>query len=266
MRRVFQAGILSTGISSTGILPTGILSAAMVSMLALLSPDRALAAGFTADQRAEIVEIVREALKQDPSILRDAIAAVQADEAAREQAVTKAALASTKDMLVDPADPVGGNPRGDVTIVEFFDVRCGYCRRLEPTMAQFMSQDRNVRRIYKDLPILGPGSVLGAKALLAAQKQNAYEKLRDALFKAPPDITKASIEAEVKKLGLDWARLSRDMDDPLIQARIDANLGLAQALGIQGTPAMVIGDELVPGAISLSELKRVVAVARDAKK
>ena len=86
------------------------------------------------------------------------------------------------------------------------------------------------------------------------------------MFKAPPDITKASIEAEVKKLGLDWARLSRDMDDPLIQARIDANLGLAQALGIQGTPAMVIGDELVPGAISLSELKRVVAVARDAKK
>ncbi len=102
MRRVFQAGIL----------PTGILSAAMVSMLALLSPDRAMAAGFTPEQRAEIVEIVREALKQDPSILRDAIAAVQADEAAREQAVTKAALASTKDMLVDPADPVGGNPWG----------------------------------------------------------------------------------------------------------------------------------------------------------
>jgi protein-disulfide isomerase len=223
-------------------------------------------AAFTAEQREEITAILREALKQDPSILRDAITALQADEGAREQAAAKAAIATTKDALVNASDPVAGNPKGDVTIVEFFDVRCGYCRRLEPVMAQFLAQDRNVRLVYKDLPILGPGSVLASKALLAAQKQNAYEKLRDALMKVPPDISKASLQAEVTRLGLDWTRLSHDMDDPVIQQRIDANLSLAQVLNIQGTPAMVIGDELIPGAVGLAELKRTVDAVRSAKR
>ncbi|MGE0226815.1 MAG: DsbA family protein, partial [Acetobacteraceae bacterium] len=121
------------------------------------------------------------------------------------------------------------------------------------------------RLVYKDLPILGPASVLASKALLAAQKQDGYEKLRTALMKASPDITKASIQAEATRVGLDWARLSRDMDDPQVQQRIDANLRVAQALNIQGTPAMVIGDELIPGAVGLGELTRAVETARAAK-
>ena len=117
--------------------------------------------GFTPAQRDEIVAIVRQALKTDPSILRDAVVAYQTDEAAHNQEAARAAIAGARNELVTPADPVAGNPRGDVTIVEFFDTRCPYCRKMEPTMSSFLGQDKNVRLVYKDLPILGPASLLG---------------------------------------------------------------------------------------------------------
>mgnify|MGYP005811612201 CR=1 FL=1 len=227
-------------------------------------PSAGWAEEFTPAQRAEIVAIVRDALKNDPSILRDAVVALQTDDTARSKAESRTALAAVKDSLVSPSDPVGGNPNGDVTIVEFFDTRCPYCRRLEPVMEQFLDQDHNVRLVYKDLPILGPASVLGTKALIAAQKQNAYEKMREAVMKLPPDTTRDMIQGTAEKLGLDWPRLSRDMDDPAVQQRIDTNLKLARTLGIQGTPALVIGSEIVPGAVGLTELKRIVAEARQA--
>jgi protein-disulfide isomerase len=213
---------------------------------------------FTPAQRAEIVRILREALKQDPSILRDAVDAMQADEGRARQA----ALAAAKDRLVDPADPVGGNPNGDVTIVEFFDTRCPYCRKLEPSMAELLSADHGVRLVYKDLPILGPASVLGSKALLAAQKQGGYEKLRSAIMAAPPETTKAMIQDMAQRLGLDWKRLEHDMDDPSIQARINRNLELARSIGIEGTPALVIGNAMIPGAVEAAELRKAVASAR----
>ena len=116
-----------------------------------------------------------------------------------------------------------------------------------------------MRLVYKDLPILGPASVLAAKALLAAQRQGGYEKLRTALMQAPPDTTMDRSRQLAEPLGLDWPRLARDMDDPAIQQRLDANLTLAQALGIEGTPALVIGDELVPGAVEVADLEKAVA-------
>lgn len=223
---------------------------------------KATAAEFSAEQRAEIIGIVRDALKQDPSILRDAITALQDEEDARKTAASQAALANAHDRLVTPADPVAGNPKGDVTIVEFFDTRCPYCRRMDPVMEQFLAQDRNVRLVYKDLPILGPASTLGSKALLAAQKQDGYEKLREAVMKLPPDTTQAMIQKEAEHLGLNWPRLLRDMQDPAVQQRLDANLKLARDLGIQGTPALVIGDQLIPGAVGLDDLRHTVESVR----
>src|SRR3954470_14909831 len=161
----------------------------------LLLAQAAAAAGFTPAQRDEIVGIVRDALKSDPSILRDAIVALQADEAKHDQDAARAAIARSRDSLVNPADPVAGDPKGDVTIVEFFDTRCPYCRKIEPVMDSFLLQDRKVRLVYKDLPILGPASVLGTKALLAAQKQGAYVRMRDAVMKLPPDTTLPQLEA-----------------------------------------------------------------------
>jgi protein-disulfide isomerase len=220
------------------------------------------AAEFTPSQRAEIVAIVRDALKQDPSLLRDAIVALQADDGERSQEASRAAIAQTRGQLVAPSDPVAGDPHGDVTIVEFFDTRCPYCRKMEPVMESFLAKDRKVRLVYKDLPILGPASVLGTKALLAAQKQNAYVKMREAVMKLPPDTTIGQIESSARALGLDWPRMAHDMEDPSVQARIDANLKLAHDLGIQGTPALVIGNDLVPGAVELPELQKAVADAR----
>ncbi|MBV9249353.1 MAG: thioredoxin domain-containing protein [Acetobacteraceae bacterium] len=237
-------------------------SLALLSCACLLAAP-ARAEEFTPAQRAEIVAILRDALRQDPSILRDAIGALQTEEGQRQQAATRAAITANRDMLVTPNDPIAGNPKGDVTIVEFFDTRCPYCRKLEPSMAQFLSQDRGVRLVYKDLPILGPASVLGSRALLAAKRQGAYEKMREAVMKMPPDnTTPAMIQSEAQKLGLDTARLVRDMEDPALQQQIDANLKLAHALEIQGTPALIIGSELVPGAVEVPELKRLVAQAR----
>jgi protein-disulfide isomerase len=220
-------------------------------------------AAFTAAQRDEIVQILRQALKQDPSILRDAVAAMQADTEAREQQRAMAAIAARRGALVAAADPVAGNPAGDVTVIEFFDLRCPYCKRLDPDMAALLARDHGVRLVYKDLPILGAPSLLGAKALLAAQLQGKYEALREALMRQGPP-TEASIRAAAQALGLDAERLERDMQNPAIQARLEENLKLAHDLGITGTPAMVIGRDLVSGAVSLAELQSAVTAARRA--
>jgi len=157
---------------------------------------------------------------------------------------------------------VDGNPQGDVTLVEFFDVRCPYCRRMTPVIADLLRHDRNLRLVRKDIPILGPGSVLGAKALLAAQKQGGYLRLKDAVMSGPADVTPDTLRAAAEKTGLDWDRLQQDMADPAVQQRIDANLALAGKLGIQGTPAYVIGSRMLPGAVTLAELQDAVAEAR----
>jgi protein-disulfide isomerase len=220
-------------------------------------------AGFSPEQRQEIVSILREALTTDPSILRDAVAAMQEAQRTAQQNARRDALAASRDALFNDArDPVKGNPRGDVTIVEFFDARCTYCKALHPNMQALLQRDRNIRVVMKDLPILGPNSVLASRALLAAQKQGKYEPLYDALLRLRTEPTEQVIQAEAQRAGIDWPRLRRDMDDPAIQARIQANIALAERLQLEGTPALVIGDTLVPGAVELPELERLVAEAR----
>jgi len=234
------------------------LLAAMLSLV----PACASASDFTPAQRAEIVEILRDALRHDPSILRDALTALQAEDSEQQKQAARAAIAATGTNLIAAADPVAGNPHGDVTIVEFFDTRCPYCRKLEPEMTQLLAADHGVRLVYKDLPILGPASVLGSRALLAAQKQGGYERLRAAIMQAPPEITQAGVEAAAKDAGLDLPRLRHDMQDPSVGERINANLKLARALGVEGTPALVVGGDLIAGAVDVGELRKAVATAR----
>ncbi|MFH5924997.1 DsbA family protein [Roseomonas xinghualingensis] len=218
---------------------------------------------FSPQQREEIVSILREALKSDPTILRDAIGAMQEAQRAAQEDARREALAANRDALFNDArDPIRGNPRGDVTIVEFFDARCGYCKALHPNMQALLQQDGNIRVIMKDLPVLGPNSVTASRALLAAQKQGKYEPLHDALLRLRTEPTEQVLQAEAQRAGIDWARLRRDMADPAIEARLQANIALAQRLQIEGTPALVIGDTLVPGAVELPQLKQLVAEAR----
>jgi protein-disulfide isomerase len=220
------------------------------------------AAAFTPVQRAEIVRILREALKSDPSILRDAVNALQAEEGQKHEAAARAAIdASNQALLHDPTDPVAGNPAGDVTLVEFFDIRCPYCREMQPVLEQLLREDRGVRLVLKDFPVLGPESKLGARALLAAERQGGYLKLQEALMRSRPP-TEESLRAEAGALGLDWARLKHDMDEPAVQQKIAANLALARTLGVQGTPAFVVGGKLIEGAVEIADLRRAISEAR----
>lgn len=231
-----------------------------------LATPPARADGFTTEQRAEIVDIVRAAMKADPSILRDAVTALQAEEQALQQAAARHAISGLGEALTRaPGDAVDGNPQGDVTVVEFLDVRCPYCRRMLPVLADLLQRDHKVRLVYKDIPILGPGSVLGTKALLAAQKQGGYLKLKAAVMTGPADVTMDSLRAAAVKTGLDWDRLQKDMEDPSVQQRIDANLALAHKLDIQGTPAYVVGERMLPGAVTVAELQDAVAEVRRPK-
>ncbi len=245
------------------------LPAALAAALAAApaaGPGPALAqGGFTEAQRAEIVGILRDALRSDPSILREALEKLEAAEQRDREGAARAAFAVHAEALFrDPADPSKGNPQGAVTVVEFFDPRCGYCKRMRPVVEELLRRQRDVRWVMKDLPILGPTSVLASRALLAAQRQGKYAELHDALLRLREEPAEPVLRREAERAGLDWARLKRDMDDPSVQRRIDANAQLAQALGIQGTPAMVVGETLVPGAVDLATLERLVAEARTA--
>jgi protein-disulfide isomerase len=230
---------------------------------------------LTPAQRREVLEILREALRADPSILsealrenplilRDAFEALRDLDQRDREGAARAAIAQHGDALFrDPADPVRGNPNGTVTLVEFFDVRCPYCKQLHGVMNELVRRNPDVRVVLKDLPVLGPNSVLGARALLAAQRQGRYEALHAALMRLREDPTEAVLRREAERAGIDWARLRREMDDPAIQARLSANRRLAEALRIEGTPALVVGETLIPGAVDLATLERLVGEQRE---
>jgi protein-disulfide isomerase len=236
----------------------------LIRLAVLLLPMAAMAQpAFTPAQRAEIVQILRDAMKQDTTILRDAVAALQAEEERSNASVARSEISKLSDELTrSPVDQVAGNPKGDVTLVEFYDVRCPYCRRMLPVIAQLLKADPGIRLVYKDLPVLGPASVLGSRALIAAQKQGGYLKLHDLLMTGSPNIDQDALRAAAQRAGLDWTRLERDMQAPEVQARIDNNLAVAHRLQIEGTPAYVLGGHLLPGAMDLETLKDAVSLAR----
>lgn len=223
----------------------------------------AAAQPFTPQQRAEIVDILRNALVADPTILRDAVTALQEAEQRETAALqSQAMVAREAQLLRDPADPVLGNPNGDVTVVEFFDYRCPFCRRAHAEVRALLAADPGVRYVAKELPILGPASQVAARVALAAHRQGKWEAVNARLMHLSGEPTEANMIAAAAVAGADVARLRTDMEDPAIAAQFANNLTLARALGITGTPAFVIGGRITPGAVDRAELARLVAVAR----
>jgi protein-disulfide isomerase len=230
---------------------------------ATLLPGGAIAQGLSEVQRAEVLDILRRALREDPTILRDAFQSLErAEEATRAQAQLRAITTNADALFRDPALPVKGNPDGRVALVEFFDVRCGFCKQLHPVMEQLLRREGDVRVVLIDLPILGPNSLLAARALLAAQRQDKYVPFYDAMMRLREEPTEPVIRREADRLRLDWTRLRSDMDDTATAARIERNMTLARALDIQGTPAIVGGTTLLPGAVDLPTLQRLTARLR----
>jgi protein-disulfide isomerase len=223
-------------------------------------PQTARAGQFSPAQKAEIIAIMRDAMKQDPSILRDAITALQADDNAKAAIATRNAIVKYHAQII-AATPgmIAGNPNGSVTVVEFYDTRCPYCRKMVPEIAQLLHDEPNVKWIYKDFPVLGPNSTLEAKALLAADRQGGYVKLQALFLKQGGTETEDNIAALAASAGLDAKKLLADMKDPAIAATINANLALGNNLNIDGTPAFIIGTTMVPGVVDLDDLKKIIA-------
>jgi protein-disulfide isomerase len=210
---------------------------------------------FTPAQRDAIVKILRQALTADPSILRDAIGALQADEEAHEKSRIRA-------LSTDVTAPIAGNPVGDVTVVEFYDPRCPYCRSMRQTVSNLLDKDHGLRLLFKDIPVLGPASDLETRAILAARNQGGYLKMQAALMSDSAQPTLESIRKTAAGLGLNADRLAADMNDPALRRQIDANLHLARELRVQGTPVFFIGDQVLPGAVDQAQLEAAVAEAR----
>jgi protein-disulfide isomerase len=213
--------------------------------------------------RAAIERIVHDYLIQHPEVLVEAINEIRRrqEQASADQA-QKAIVDQHKEIFDDAMTPVGGNPQGDVTIVEFFDYHCGYCKQVQPSMESLIKEDGKIRVVFKELPILAPESRIAAAGALAAQRQGKYTVMHNALMSARGTLTKARVLQIGRDNGLDVAKLEKDMQLPEIDAAIERNLKLAAALDISGTPSFVIGGELVPGAIDIDDMRKLIAKAR----
>jgi protein-disulfide isomerase len=234
-------------------------------LLAVIIPGTAVAADpvFSQTQRDEIVRVVREALKADPSILREAVVTLQADDQAREAAESRDSIKNNQKALFNTfGDPEAGNPNGDVTVVEFYDPRCPYCRKMLPGIEAMLQKDHGIRLVYKDIPVLGEGSVLESKAILAAQKQGAYLKMQTALMTDPAQPSPELIMSKARALGLDALKLNADINSTSMRDRIRANLELSRVMKVIGTPTFVIGDTVIPGMADVAQLQAAIAQAR----
>jgi protein-disulfide isomerase len=221
------------------------------------------AADMPTEQRQVIEGIIHDYLLHNPDILIEALR--RAEDKLNHEADAKAATVISDrgaEIFDDPATPVGGNPRGDVTIVEFFDYRCPYCKQVLPSLQTLLREDRKLRLVYKEMPVLGSQSVTAAHAAFAARRQGKYEAFHSAMMATKGQITEETIYKVAGSVGLDVDRLKQDMSAPEIEQALKANLALADALNIHGTPGFIVGKHIVPGAVNLDALRNMVGEAR----
>jgi protein-disulfide isomerase len=216
-------------------------------------------------KKKEINALIGEYLRAHPEVILDSIRGMQErEQAAQLQRQQEGLVSRRQEIERDPTSPVIGNPNGTVTVTEFFDYRCGYCKAVFPSVLQLLKDDSNVRYVMKELPILTPESRIAAKLALAVWKNEPkrYQDLHTRLMTAQGDFSERRIFAIAKDAGVDVERARKTMEAPEIEQTLAANMELAQALGITGTPGFVVGKRLAPGAIDYETLKQFVADAR----
>jgi protein-disulfide isomerase len=223
-------------------------------------------AGDSADAPAaspSIDQQISQYLKDHPEEVMTALRLAQANAEKQKAADAQLAVAQKQDQIFNnPADPVVGNVNGDVTVVEFFDYRCPYCKRVSDALMTLVKDDPNVKVVYKEFPILGPESVVAARIALAAHRQGKYEQVHTAFMAHKGSFEQSDLLELAASVGADPAKLAADMQDPAIQGQLLATESLAAALGITGTPGFLFGKKLIPGAVSLEDMKNFVAAAR----
>ncbi len=223
---------------------------------AIVDAERAIAAaGISKSERAATEAIVRAYVLDNPEIITEAVGILQKRE-------TLKRLESAGGALTKPfAGAVGGNPDGAITLVEFTDYNCGYCRASVGEIAKLVAANKDVRIVYREVPILAESSRDAARWALAAAKQGKHKVFHDALFAGGP-VSDASIRAAVARAGLDITRAEKDAASAEVKAEIDGNLTMMQQIGFNGTPTFIIGDQIIDGAVGHEVLTAAVEKAR----
>ncbi|MEM0946650.1 MAG: DsbA family protein [Pseudomonadota bacterium] len=219
------------------------------------------------EERDAFGAAVREYLLENPEVLMEAIAVLEARQEEEQAAADIALVAAHAGALYDDGHSVvSGNPDGDITIIEFIDYRCSFCRRAHPEVSALMASDGNIRKITKEFPILGPESVEASRfaiAVLQLEGEEAYLEMNDTLIEHRGTYGRDALARVARSAGLDAEAVIAHMDDPQVDDVIRANRQLGEALAITGTPTFVFGDQLVRGYVPLDGMRAIVADLRD---
>ncbi len=254
-RRHMSAAVtlLAVGTVTAGaiVLGTAAVSDVRAQAPAASAPAPAPAATpFTPEQKAAIEKIVKEYFLNNPEAFLEIQTALEAKMEKIQADKLKAALKeNAQDIFKRPNAPIAGNPNGDITVVEFFDYNCGYCKRAFGDLAKLIEKDSKIKVVFKELPILSKGSEEAARVALAAKAQGKYWEVHRALLNLRGELNEQTALKAIEKLpGLDMAKLKKDMDSAEVKGEIAFVRDLAQKMGIQGTPHFLVGDRAIPGA------------------
>jgi protein-disulfide isomerase len=229
------------------------------------------AQSFTADQRSQIEQIVKEYLMGHPELLQDVMAELEKRQAADDAEKHRVAVKEHSAAIFASARQVTlGNAQGDVTLVEFFDYNCGYCKRAMSDMLELLKTDAKLKFVLKEFPVLGEGSVQAAQVAAAVRMQDKsggkkYLEFHQKLLSGRGQVDKARALAVAKEVGFDVARVEKDMSSEEAKAQLEESFKLAEALGLNGTPSYVVGSDVLIGAVGLDTLKAKVSTARCGK-
>src|SRR5689334_5846087 len=234
------------------------------------TPPKAFAQSFTDAQRGDIETIVRNYLIAHPEVLEEAMAELNKRQAAADAAKHEASIAQNASTIFNsPRGVVLGNKDGDVSFVEFFDYNCGYCKRAMADMMDLLKSDPKLKVVLKEFPVLSQGSVEAAQVAVAVRMQDPtgkkYLDFHQKLLGGRGPADKARALAVAKDVGLDMAKLEKDMASPEAKATIEENFKLAEEMGMNGTPSYVIGKQIVVGAVGVDGLKEKISNARCGK-
>lgn len=245
-------------IGFSGIART-VLAAALI--LAPLSAARAEEA-MSASQKKAIEKVVEEFILEHPEVVIESMRRLEQKRKDAENATAARVVKSEKKEIFNSGAPFAGPANGDVVMVEFFDYHCGVCKQVLPIIQKVLKDDPKVKLIYKDWPILGPDSVVAARAALASQKQGKYVDFHNAMMAASGRLTKKRILTIAARVGLDPVKLESDMKSSEITSTLSRNLELADKLTLNGTPSFIVGDTLVRGGRPYEGMMALIAKER----
>ena len=209
----------------------------------------------------EIELIVRDYLLRNPQILREMTTRLQEIERVAKLQRGKTLLKQNKGGIFASAGDFVHNPDGDIPVVEYFDYQCGYCKKVHKSMMRMRKEMGNVRFVFKEFPILGPESDFASQAAMASKAQGKYLEFHNALMEHRGRLNQNAVFSIARKIGLDTDLLQTDMKNPKIRLALDRNISLARRMGINGTPTIIIGDTIVPGAIAYRQMSKLVTDA-----